>query len=150
MIEVQKWLLHLCIACILVTVLSSFIKNEKVNISIKSVLALYILVITLNSIVGIDIKLDNSLDTGFEASQAVDSEDLIIKNAQQNICNKLNEMFAELSVETRCKAVTLNIDKASVDTVMLTDNNTEAVKAVKDFLGDKIKIVIEKEGKADG
>lgn len=147
MIEIQQWLLHLSIACILVSVLSGFIQNEKANISIKSVLVLYILVITLNSVLSTNIKFDKEiLDNSFEISSAINSNDLVIKNAQQNVCNELNKKFAEANIQTICKAVTLNTDATNVNSINLTNSNEEAIKIVTGLFGDKITVIIEKEG----
>lgn len=147
MMEIQKYLLQICIACILISVLSSFIKNEKVNSSIKSVLALYILVITLNSIANTKYNFkDLDYANEYHSATVINTDELVIKNAAHSICNQLNNKFAQAGTDTTCKVVVINIDTGEVSSVTLQNANSNALKIAKDFLGENITVINEKEG----
>ena len=141
--EIQRWVLTICAASVLATMLGYFIKSEKSFSVIKTVLALYILVTVFSpqNIANI-ISAQNTSPSFQLQGEQIDSQAIIERNAAGTLQNQFNQLLQEKGIAAQCTAIELSSDLTSVVSVTIDADKQDAFTQIngiaKEFFGTEV------------
>ena len=141
--EIQRWVLTICAASVLATMLGYFIKSEKSFSVIKTVLALYILVTVFSpqNIANI-ISAQNTSPSFQLQGEQIDSQAIIERNAAGTLQNQFNQLLQEKGITAQCTAIELSSDLTSVVSVTIDADKQDAFTQIngiaKEFFGTEV------------
>lgn len=129
----KLWALNVCVACILAGALDLFLPRQGSFKSIKTVLALYILVSVVTPAAGADWT--GLANLSFETDvQPADYSDYVSGYACRSLANQLEERLAAAGVQAQ-----VEIDSGGQTTpvvTLYTDQPEEALELAKELLGE--------------
>lgn len=148
--EIQSWVFNLCTISVLVSVLLTFIKNDKANSGIKTVLALYILVSTLNPLLNNKYAAEDFTVIENNLINPINTQAIIEEQTLKNIITNFDMEFKASNISANCKKVELSEDLQKIVSVELILNDesdkSKAISLAKTLAGEKAEIIVQKEG----
>ena len=131
---VKLWALNVCVACILAGALDLFLPRQGSFKSIKTVLALYILVSVVTPAAGADWTGLASLS--FETSvQPADYSDYVSGYACQSLAVQTQARLAAAGIQAQVQ-IEPGSGKAAPKVTLFTDQPQEALELAKELLGE--------------
>lgn len=131
---VKLWALNVCVACILAGALDLFLPRQGSFKSIKTVLALYILVSVVTPAAGADWTGLASLS--FESDvQPADYSDYVSGYACQSLAGQLEERLSAAGIEAQVK-IAPGSSQTLPEVTLCTDQPEEALELAKELLGE--------------
>ena len=130
--NLKLWALNVCVVCILAGALDLFLPRQGSFKSIKTVLALYILVSGVTPATGVDWT--GLAGLSFEASaQPADYSDFVSSYACESLARQLEDRLAADGIQAQVE-IRPGTDATPPAVTLCTDQPQEALKAAKDFL----------------
>lgn len=130
----KLWALNVCVACILAGALDLFLPRQGSFKSIKTVLALYILVSVVSPAAGADWA--GLADLSFESTvQPADYSDYVSGYACQSLARQIEERLAAEGIEAEVD-IEPGGENALPAATICTDRPDEALEFAKELLGE--------------
>lgn len=130
----KLWALNVCVACILAGALDLFLPRQGSFKSIKTVLALYILVSVVTPAAGADWTGLASLS--FESDvRPADYSNYVSGYACQSLARQLEERLAESGIQAQV-AIVSGSGQSPPEVTLRTDQPEEALELAKELLGE--------------
>ena len=131
---VKLWALNVCVACILAGALDLFLPRQGSFKSIKTVLALYILVSVVTPAAGADWTGLASLS--FESDvQPADYSDYVSGYACQSLAGQLEERLAAAGIQAQVE-IAPGSSQTLPEVTLCTGRPEEALELAKELLGE--------------
>lgn len=130
----KLWALNVCVACILAGALDLLLPRKESFKSIKTVLALYILVSVVSPAAGADWT--GLAGLSFEANaQPADYSAYVSDYASDQLARQLESRLAEGGVEARVR-IAPGTENTPAGVTLYTDQPEEALALAKELLGE--------------